>query len=541
VYHAHIGSGELHLRPVLDLKLTKDVEIFRSLATDVAHLVKKYRGSLSGEHGDGRLRGEFIPLMVGEHNYGLLKQIKQVWDPSKIFNPGKITDTPAMNTSLRYKPGIPTKEIETVFDFSKEKGLMRAVEKCNGAGDCRKTEIIGGTMCPSYQATRNEENTTRARANILRDYLTNSTKKNPFDHKEIYQIMDLCLSCKGCKSECPSNVDMTKFKAEFLQHYFDANGVPLRSWLVANISKINRLGSLMPGITNFFLKNTFITSMLGFAKERHMPLLANQTLSNWYRKNYKKLIATQKTKPTKSVFLFNDEFTNFNDTEIGITTIKLLVKLGYDVLIPTHTESGRTYLSKGLVRKAKQLAEKNVSLLKNIVTAEIPLVGIEPSAILTFRDEYLDLVDKRMKNDAIELAGNTFLIDEFLILEMKKGNIDVNLFTKKAEIIKLHCHCQQKSIASSQSTISMLSIPNNYEVTEIPSGCCGMAGSFGYEKEHYELSKKIGEMILCKQVRNLPTETLVTAQGTSCRHQIKDGTNRVALHPVEILYQALEI
>ncbi len=541
VYHAHIGSGELHLRPILDLKLPKDVEIFRALAIDVAHLVKKYKGSLSGEHGDGRLRGEFIPLMIGEQNYELLKQLKTVWDPNCIFNPGKITNTPAMNTSLRYEPGNPTREIDTIFDFSKEMGLLRAIEKCNGAGDCRKTEIIGGTMCPSYQATRNEENTTRARANILRDYLTNSDKKNPFDHKEIYQIMDLCLSCKGCKSECPSNVDMTKFKAEFLQHYYDANGVPLRSWLVANISKINRLGSLVPGVTNFFLKNTFFTSMLGFAKERHMPLLTKQTLSSWYRNNYKKLVESEQLKPTKSVFLFNDEFTNFNDTEIGITAIKLLVKLGYDVLIPKHVVSGRTYLSKGLVRRAKQLAEKNVLLLKKLVSTEMPLVGIEPSAILTFRDEYPDLVDRSMKTEALQLAKNTFLIDEFLMLEYNTGNINADLFTDKKETIKLHCHCQQKSIASSQSTISMLSIPKNYDVTEIPSGCCGMAGSFGYEKEHYELSKKIGELVLCKQVRKLSPETLVVAQGTSCRHQIKDGTNRNALHPVEILFKALKM
>lgn len=540
VYHAHVGSGELHLRPVLNLKSPGDVEIFRSLATDVAHLVKKFSGSLSGEHGDGRLRGEFIPLMVGEHNYGLLKQIKHCWDPHGIFNPGKITDTPAMNTSLRYEPGKPVRQIDTVFDFSKEMGVMRAVEKCNGSGDCRKTELIGGTMCPSYQATRNEQHTTRARANILRDYLTNSPKKNPFDHKEIFEVMDLCLSCKGCKSECPSSVDMAKFKAEFLQHYYDANGVPLRSWLVANISKVNRLGSIAPGITNFFIKNKQLTSMLGFTKDRHLPLLAKQTLSSWYKKKYGKLLADQNVKPEKKVLLFNDEFTNYNDTEIGITTIKLLVSLGYDVKIPLHSVSGRTYLSKGLVRKAKKIAEKNVSLLKDIVSEQMPLIGIEPSAILTFRDEYPDLVGNQLKNDAVNLAASTFLVDEFLTLEMKKGNIDTDLFTDREATIKLHSHCQQKAVASSQSTIFILSIPPNYKVSEIPSGCCGMAGSFGYEKEHYELSKKIGELVLLKQVRDLPSETMVTAQGTSCRAQISDGTNREALHPVEILYQALK-
>ena len=539
VYHAHIGSGELHLRPVLDLKSPKDVEIFRSLALDVAKLVKKYKGSLSGEHGDGRLRGEFIPLMVGEHNYQLLKQIKQTFDPQCIFNPGKITDTPAMNTSLRYAVGDPTKEIESIFDFSNEMGLMRAVEKCNGAGDCRKSEIMGGTMCPSFMATRDEQNSTRARANILREYLIHSPKKNPFDHEEIYKVMDLCLSCKGCKSECPSNVDMTKLKAEFLQHYYDANGIPLRSLLVANITKINRLGSLVPAVTNFFMSKPAITSLLGFSKERQMPLLANQTFRSWYNKKYNSLVAAEPVKPSKSVYLFCDEFTNYNDVEIGKTTVKLLLRLGYNVLFTKHHESGRTYLSKGLVRKAREIAEKNVLLLKDLVTADMPLLGIEPSAILTFRDEYPVLVNTSLRNDASRLAKNSFLIDEFLVKEKETGRIDMDLFTDKEQTVKLHCHCQQKSIATSQSTLSMLSFPKNYQVSEIPSGCCGMAGSFGYEKEHYEISQKIGEMVLFKQIKKTPVSTILSAQGTSCRHQIKDGTQRIALHPVEILYGAL--
>lgn len=540
VYHAHIGSGELHLRPVLDLKSPKDVEIFRLLALDMAKLVKKYKGSLSGEHGDGRLRGEFIPLMVGEHNYQLLKQIKKVWDPESIFNPGKITDTPAMNTSLRYQVGEPTKEIDSIFDFSNEMGLMRAVEKCNGAGDCRKSEIMGGTMCPSYMATRDEQNTTRARANILREYLIHSSKKNPFDHEEIYKVMDLCLSCKGCKSECPSNVDMTKLKAEFLQHYYDANGVPLRSWLVANITKINRLGSLVPALTNFFLRTPAFTSMLGFTKERTLPLLAKQTFGRWYNMNYGSLIAALTKKPTKSVYLFNDEFTNYNDVEVGKITVKLLLKLGYHVLIPKHVESGRTYLSKGLVRKARHLAERNVLLLKDLVTGDTPLVGIEPSAVLTFRDEYPELVAASLRKDAALLAKNCFLMDEFLVKEKELGRINMDVFSEEAKTIKLHCHCQQKSIASSQSTLSMLSFPKNYQVSEIPSGCCGMAGSFGYEKEHYQISKKIGELVLFKQIEKAPFDTIISAQGTSCRHQINDFTNRIALHPVEILYGALK-
>ena len=266
VYHAHVGSGELHLRPILNLKLKEDVRIFRELGEKVALLVKKYRGSLSGEHGDGRLRGEFIPLMIGEHNYQLLKQIKQTWDPQGIFNPGKITDTPPMDTALRYEPGKATREIKTIFNFEHDMGLMRAVERCNGSGDCRKTEITGGLMCPSYMASRDEKQTTRARANILREYLTHSTQKNPFNHQEIYEVLDLCLSCKGCKSECPSNVDMAKLKAEFLQHYYDANGIPLRTRLIANINNINALGAKMPVLTNFSYK-TPLSAAMGFTKE----------------------------------------------------------------------------------------------------------------------------------------------------------------------------------------------------------------------------------------------------------------------------------
>jgi FAD/FMN-containing dehydrogenase len=256
VYHAHIATGELHLRPLLNLKDPKDVEKFRAIAGDIARLVKKYNGSLSGEHGDGRVRGEFIPLMIGENNYRILENIKNTWDPGNVFNPGKIVATAPMDTDLRYEPGRMTREYPTVFDFSDTEGIVRAAEKCNGSGDCRKSHLIGGTMCPSYMASKDENTTTRARANILREFLTNSTRKNPFGHKEIYDVMELCLSCKGCKSECPSNVDITKYKAEFLQHYYDEHGIPLRALAIANISRLNRLGSILPSFYNFMAKKS---------------------------------------------------------------------------------------------------------------------------------------------------------------------------------------------------------------------------------------------------------------------------------------------
>ncbi len=540
VHYAHAGSGELHLRPIINLKTKEGNQMFRTIAEEIAALVKKYNGSLSGEHGDGRLRGEFIRQMVGEKNYELLKQIKYTWDPYNIFNPNKIVDTPSMNSMLRYTPGQQTPALKTVFRFHNQDILQHA-EQCNGSGDCRKTHLSGGTMCPSYMATRNEKDTTRARANILREMLTNSTKLNPFDHEEIKDVMDLCLSCKACKSECPSNVDVAKLKAEFLQHYYDANGVPFRSKLIANFSKSAKLGSIAPALYNFAVTNSVISTLIkrisGFNVKRSMPTLYKTTLKKWWKKHEGKGNRQQAT--GKKVYLFCDEFTNYNDTEIGIKSILLLEKLGYEVIIPEHEESGRAWLSKGLIRNAKKIANKNVRLLKNIITAETPLIGIEPSAILTFRDEYVDLADDDQFESAKELAKHVWIIDEFIASEIEKGNISKENFTKEKRNIRLHGHCHQKALSSVASSVRVLSLPENYLVDVIPSGCCGMAGSFGYEKEHYDISMKIGELVLFPAVRNSKDETIIAAPGTSCRHQIKDGTGRKALHPVEVLYEAL--
>ena len=535
VHYAHAGSGELHLRPIINLKTVEGNRLFRVIAEEIATLVKKYQGSLSGEHGDGRLRGEFIRQMVGEKNYALLQQVKRSWDPAGIFNPGKIVDTPSMNSMLRYEPGRQTPAFNTVFRFHNQDILQHA-EQCNGSGDCRKTHLSGGTMCPSFMATRNEKETTRARANILREFLTHSDKLNRYDHKEIYEVMDLCLSCKGCKSECPSNVDVAKLKAEFLQHYYDANGVPFRTRLIANFARSARLGALVPGLYNFVMSNSFtgkwIKKISGFAPERSMPLLYKTTLRSWYKKH-------RSPASSRRVYLFCDEFTNFNDTETGIKTVLLLERLGYEVLIPEHKESGRAWLSKGLLRQAKAIAHENIRLLSPLITAETPLIGIEPSAILTFRDEYIDLADDAQLETARQLAKNVLLVDDFIAREMEKGHIRREQFTKEKKTIRLHGHCQQKALASVAGSVKILSFPENYSVSPIPSGCCGMAGSFGYEKEHYELSQKIGELVLLPTVRQAGEDVLIAAPGTSCRHQIKDGTGRKALHPVEILYEAL--
>ena len=539
VYYAHIGSGELHLRPVLNLKDPADAGLFHTVALETAKLVKKYRGSLSGEHGDGRLRGEFIPLMIGDYNYELLKRVKSVFDPENIFNPGKIVDTPKMNTSLRFEPGEKIREIGTIFDFSSSHGILRAAEQCNGSGDCRNTFLTGNGMCPSYQALKDENTTTRARANILREFLTRSPKVNPFDHREIFSVMDLCLSCKACKAECPSNVDVAKLKAEFLQHYYDANGMPLRSFLIANITSINRLGSLVPGIFNFVLKNSVISGItkkfLGFASQRNIPLLYHTTLKGWAKHHQQAITGTKKGK----VFLFADEFSNFNDVEIGLKAIKLLNAFGYEVEIPEPTESGRTFLSKGLIRKAKKIANQNIQFLKDKITSKTPLIGIEPSALLTFRDEYLELADLILIDDARRIATNTFLFDEFAVQMMDSGSLSAANFTREERIIKLHGHCHQKALASMESTVRMLSIPENFKVELIRSGCCGMAGAFGYEKEHYDVSMKVGEVSLFPAVRKTMENVIISAPGTSCRNQILDGTGRRAFHPIEVLFDAL--
>jgi FAD/FMN-containing dehydrogenase/Fe-S oxidoreductase len=539
VFHAHIGSGELHLRPILNLKNPDDVQLFRTIALETATLVKRYRGSFSGEHGDGRLRGEFIPLILGEHNYGLLKEIKKCWDPSGILNPGKITDTPLMNSSLRYIPGKPTRLIDTIYDFSSSDGVLRAAERCNGTADCRKSIKIGGTMCPSFMATGDEEKTTRARANTVREFL--DKEGDPWDHKEIYEVLDLCLECKGCKAECPSGVDMAKIKSEFLQHWHERHGIPLRTRIIAYISVINHFGSLSPAVFNFFLRNNVTSALLkkiaGFAPERSIPLLYSTTLRKWIKKNLRRF---NPENPKSEVCLFVDEFSDYNDTETGISVIKLLTSLNYKIKVVNHDVSARTYLSKGLVKKAKKTVRNNIRIISEIISDELPLLGIEPSAILGFRDEYPDLAGDDLKSAAEMIARNSFMVDEFISSEFRKGRIDRNLFVENKAKILLHAHCQQKAITSSACSIEMLSIPVNYNVTEIPSGCCGMAGSFGYEKEHFELSNQIGELVLFPEIRNSDKTTIISAPGTSCRHHIKDGTGRVAFHPAVVLYNALK-
>jgi FAD/FMN-containing dehydrogenase/Fe-S oxidoreductase len=541
VHHAHAGAGEIHLRPTLNLKTELGRKQLHAVAADVAALVKKYRGSLSGEHGDGRVRAEFLQQMIGSENYELLRQIKRLWDPNGIFNPGKIIDAPAMNEHLRYQPEPAGLKLQTVFDFSQEQGLLRAAELCSGSGDCRKTPLSGGTMCPSYMATRDEKDTTRARANLLRQILSQPLDlTQPLNRPELIDIMDLCLSCKGCKNECPSNVDMAKLKAEVLQHHYDAAGVPRRSRLIANFANAMGLAARFPRLSNWLLTTGWTVSVIkrfsGFASERSLPRLHRFTLRSWFK--------THQPHPNVgrngSVHFFCDEFTNFNDVPVGIAAIELLEALGFEVLLPTHGESGRSAISKGLLRRARGLADHNVRQLASLVNSERPLIGVEPSALLSFRDEYPVLVSHQLRSEARRLAENCVLIDEWIDRLIRDNRIDHHSFTDQQQRIRLHGHCHQKALSSLAATVRMLQLPKNYSVKLIPSGCCGMAGSFGYEAEHYELSMQIGEMVLFPTVRSEPESVIIAAGGTSCRHQILDGTGRLALHPVQILRQALK-
>lgn len=535
VYYAHAGAGELHLRPILNLKKSNDVKLFRDITTDVAKLTKKYKGSFSGEHGDGIVRAEFLSLMIGDNNYELLKRVKSYFDPNNIFNPGKIVDAYPMDESFRYEIDRQEPDVKTLMDFSDSEGILKAAEKCNGSGDCRKTHLMSGGMCPSYHVTKKEKDTTRGRANALREFLTNSDRPNTFDREELKEVFDLCLSCKACASECPSNVDVATLKAEFLYQYQESNGYPLRSKLFAYNTRLNKLGSKISGLTNSVYESKFLGGLLkkssGVATERSLP----KVYSVNYNKHLKS-IRNQYTISKQKVVLYVDEFTRYLDVEVGKDAIELLVRLGYEVEL-FYAESGRTFLSKGFLKQAQSLVEKNTAAMENFAINEWPVLGLEPSAVLSFRDEYKRL--SKNKEVAERISDNSFLIEEFLAKEVSEGKLSPALFTEENADVKIHNHCHQKALSNQKVTFDILNLPKNYKVTIIPSGCCGMAGSFGYEKEHYETSMKVGALKLFPAVSNSKPETIIAANGTSCRHQIFDGTKRIAQHPVSILKQAL--
>lgn len=532
VYHAHIATGELHLRPVLNLKNEQDVKLFRTISEEIAILVKKYGGSLSGEHGDGRLRGEWIPLMYGEKVYDLMRQMKRIWDENGVFNMGKIIETPPMDNCLRYE-GALQRQIDTYYSFDKEMGLQSAAEQCNGAADCRKSKESGGLMCPTFKASGEEIDAPRARANIIREVLAFSKEKDPLSSELIKVVLDNCLMCKACKNECPSNVDIAKLKSEVLQHYQDTNGYDISIRLVNALPRLQALASIAPfvynGVVSWGFSSSLIKKMMGFAQERTLPKIG---VCNFE----KEMKRCEKKGFIKTIYLFIDEFSRYQDYQITKTAIRLFSALGYKVKRAPIKESGRIAFSKGMLKRAKRLAEKNVGLLTPLIGDSTPLVGLEPSAVLSFRDEYPDL----LRQDLSGLNANVLLFDEFLAREIDCGNIDRELFTDEKRNILLHGHCQQKALIGTEFMEKMLTLPRNYSVEVIPSGCCGMAGSYGYERKHYEMSRKIAHNVLIPAVEKADKDTIISAPGTSCREQIGHFSSRKALHPIVVLYNALK-
>ena len=566
VYYGHISTGELHLRPILNIKTAEGRRLFREIAEGTASLVRKHKGSLSGEHGDGRLRGEFIPLMYGEEVYRMMRELKQTWDPDGVFNRNKIIDTPPMDEWLRFAVGqeyAVEKDLASngtyynwraAFDECKVEGasgvrsqthaLMCSVEQCNGAGACLKSNRIGGTMCPAYKVSGDEIHSTRARANVIREVLTRGYD-GVFDSPELSEVLDSCLACKGCLSECPSNVDMTRLRSEILQQKYDRHGTPFRSWMVARMAWFEALGALVRPVYNFVASwkpsALIIKKLVRFSADRQIPRLSRYSMRRLVSMENRQGVAPV---AGRKVYLFADEFTNHQEAELGLIFARLLMRLGYSVEIPFHGESGRAAISKGCLKLAKKYAEKNVQALSDLISGDSPLVGIEPSCILSFRDEYPDLVAPPIKEKAKALAKNCLLFDEFIVGEVAAGRIPKDAFRALDAEIYLHGHCHQKSLIGVGKSAEMLRLIPGVNVHVIPSGCCGMAGSFGYEKEHYHTSMAIGEMVLFPAVRKAVSDkgkqVIVAAPGTSCRQQILDGTGVKARHPIEVLYEVCD-
>ena len=532
-YYAHASVGCLHIRPIIDLKQATDLERFRSIATQVCQLVMEYGGANSAEHGDGLARSCFNEKFFGPSLYRAFKELKAAADPKGIMNPGKIVDAPPMTENLRYGGKYRARPVKTVFRYAREGGFDRAIEMCNGAAVCRKK--LEGTMCPSYMATREEEHSTRGRANALRAAISGHLPEDALTSPRMYEVLDLCLECKGCKAECPSNVDMAKLKSEFLALYYARHGTPLRARLFANLEKLNRLGCAFAPVSNWVTQSGparwLFERLLGIHRNRQLPPFASQTFDRWFAARN----GVRRGAGQGSVVLFNDCYMTYNYPDIGKAAVKVLEAAGLQVILAEKKCCGRPMISKGLLQEAKANAADNVDRLSQYADKGIPIVGCEPSCILIFRDEYPDLVDDPR---AATVAKSTFMIEEFLVGLHQRGALHLP-FTNGAKSFLLHGHCHQKAFIGSAPSLQALRLLPGAKVEEVDSGCCGMAGSFGYEKEHYDLSIAIGNRKLFPAVRSKGPEWEIVAAGVSCRQQIPHGTGRQARHLVEVLADAL--
>jgi FAD/FMN-containing dehydrogenase/Fe-S oxidoreductase len=532
-YYGHASVGCIHIRPLINLKQAPEIEKIRRISDEVCSLVIEFGGSMSGEHGDGLARSHHNERLFGPTLYHAFQRVKAVFDPQNILNPGKVVNAPSMTDDLRYGPEYRAVEINTHFDFSREGGFAAAVEMCSGIGVCRKT--LEGTMCPSYMVTRDEEHSTRGRANALRAALSGHLPLEELTSKRMLDVLDLCLECKGCKGECPSNVDMAKIKYEFLAHYYGKHGVPLRSRMFAHIRALNLWGSRLAPFSNWVLQNWLARQLLrntcGITATRPFPPFAKPNLLGWI-KSHK---GSNSSPESQQVVLFNDCFMTYNYPQVGRAAVELLERAGFRV-VPLNKECcGRPMISKGLVEAARRCARKNVEALSDYVSQGIAIVGCEPSCLLTLRDEYLDL----LPGEAVaEVAKHSYLIEEFLDNLRESGKLKLKTRDAGRKVL-LHGHCHQKAHTGTGPLTRCLRLVAGFDVSEVDSGCCGMAGSFGFEEEHYKLSLEIGERRLFKAVRETQPEVEIVAPGVSCRQQIEHGTGRTAKHPVEVLNEVL--
>lgn len=544
VFYAHASVGELHLRPVIDISKPDGRQKMKAMAGEIADLVRQFNGSLSGEHGDGRARAPYIEKVLGKEMMPLLHKVKEIWDPNYIFNPGKIVRPKPMDEDLRVSSfSLSSLEVDTQFNWRKEGSFSEALDLCNGAGVCRKLAESGGTMCPSYMATKNERDSTRGRANLFRQLFAG---KGPeaFEAKELKDALDLCLSCKACKSECPANVDMAKMKAEFMQGWHEQNSIAPGERFFGQATKLYPLASIFPALSNWVMATPvgkeLLHQALGISKKRTLPRFAPQTFRNWFKnRNTPPIRPTSNRDTGRSVALLIDPFTNYHDPGIGKAAVQVLQAIGYEVVIPSVTETGRLQLSKGMVKQAKKLAHQNISELYNLVNRDIPIIGLEPSEILSLRDEYIDLCDDKKLQKAQLVAENSFQFEEFFIKALS-DHPEKKAFLKGGDQpVQLHGHCHTKALVGNEPTLRALALAG-YQPQELQTGCCGMAGSFGYEADKYAVSMDIGELVLFPKLRKLEEENLICAPGFSCRHQIKDGTGATSYHPAELIAMSLK-
>jgi Fe-S oxidoreductase/FAD/FMN-containing dehydrogenase len=532
-YYGHCSVGCLHIRPLIDLKDGGEIRKMRAIAEEITALVLEFDGALSGEHGDGRARSPFNETLYGPRLYDAFRQVKRAFDPKGLLNPGNIVDAPPMTEHLRYGPGYRAWEPETVLDFSAQGGFAGAVEMCNGIGVCRKK--LEGTMCPSYMATLDEEHSTRGRANALRAVLSGRAPRGDFTGRRLYEVLDLCLECKACKAECPANVDMAKLKYEFLAHYYRVNGLPLRNRLFGRIHALARAGSALAPVSNWVVRSAphrwLLERLAGIDRRRPLPAFARTSFEDWFRRRRPEGPGSR-----GEVLLFHDTFNTYQTPGVAIAATRLLETLGYRVSLADRRCCGRPMISKGMLEEARSLAGENVSRLAPAASRGVPIVGLEPSCLLTLRDEYPELV---RSEDARRLAGQALLLEEFMRNELGAGH---PLFARAhgagGRRVLLHGHCHQKALVGTAPTVAVLKAAG-YRVDEIDAGCCGMAGSFGFEAEHYDLSVKIAERRLAPAIRAAGTDVEVCAPGISCRQQVEHTTGRVAKHPAELLWEAL--